>query len=84
MSYVHRSKQDVFGRWRAVAAVVIVISGKATTEYKFWNNTHRLKSAYKVSADSVLRLSVLMEVWISEHSSGEKDLHLCSTTMLHS
>ena len=37
-----------------MAAVTIVISGKGTTEYYIWNNTHRLKSAYLVSADSVL------------------------------
>ena len=69
MSFVHCSKRDVFGRWRAAAAVAIVISGKSTTEYYIWNNTHQLKSAYLVSVDTVLHLSVLMEVWISEHST---------------
>ena len=39
-----------------------VISGKCTMEYQIWNNTYLLKSAYFVSADSVLRLSVLMKV----------------------
>ena len=33
MSFVYRSKRDVFGGWRAVAAVAILISGKGTTEY---------------------------------------------------
>ena len=49
--------------------VASVISGKSTTEYLIWSNTHLLKSVYLVSARSVLHLSVLMEVWISEHST---------------
>ena len=37
--------------------------------FVFWNNTDIWKSACLVGADSVLRLSVRMEVWVSEHSN---------------
>ena len=38
-------------------------------EYLIWNDTDIWKSAHLEGADSVLRLSVLKEVWISEHST---------------
>ena len=49
----------------ATAAVAFVTSG----HYSIWNT---LTSAYSVSTDSVLRLSVLKEVLVLEHSTGSR------------